>query len=62
MKVKINKDACIGCGVCEAMAPDVFGMGSDGKAEVIGNVTPENEAAVNEAMDSCPVAAIEEDD
>ena len=61
MKVRINKDACIGCGICEAIAPEVFRMGGDGKAEVIGAVTPENEASVNEAMDSCPAAAIEEE-
>jgi len=54
VKVYVDKDTCIGCGVCEGICPDVFKMNDDGKAEV-----PETEAAcAQDAADSCPVQAI----
>lgn len=60
-KIKINKDACIGCGLCVSSAPDVFGFADDGKSEVVGPVTAANEASINDVMASCPVGAIVED-
>ena len=57
MKVKVNADACIGCGVCISAAPDVFAFSADGKSEVIGEVT--DTAAIMDVVASCPVAAIE---
>jgi ferredoxin len=55
-KVSINKDLCIGCGACTGTCPDVFAIGDDGKAEVIGTG---DDAAIDEAAASCPVGAIE---
>ena len=57
MKVKINADACIGCGVSISAAPAVFAFSADGKSEVIGEVT--DNAAIMDVVASCPVAAIE---
>lgn len=55
-KAKVNKDACIGCGLCVSMAPAVFAFDASGeKTEVVSDeVTPE----VEEAAASCPVEAI----
>ena len=53
MKVSIDRDGCIGCGLCTETCPEVFKMGSDGFAEVAAEPTPENEAA-----DGCPVSVI----
>jgi NTE family protein len=36
MQIAINPNRCIGCGICVAMAPRVFRLRSDGKAEVTG--------------------------
>ncbi len=58
-KVKVNADACIGCGLCVSTAPDVFAFTDDGKSEVIGDVADESQ--VDEIVASCPVGAIEED-
>ena len=58
MKVSIDRDGCIGCGLCTETCPEVFKMGSDGFAEVAAEPTPENEAAVREAADGCPGSVI----
>ena len=34
MKAVVNKDACIGCGACSAVCPNVFELGDDGFANV----------------------------
>lgn len=55
MKVKIDKNKCIGCGACAAMCPEVFDM-KDGKAVV--KKSEAKEACAKDAADSCPVGAI----
>ncbi|MEX1185005.1 MAG: patatin-like phospholipase family protein [Gemmatimonadaceae bacterium] len=32
MRIEVDKAKCIGCGLCAALAPDLMGMGTDGKA------------------------------
>ncbi len=59
MKAYVN-ESCIGCGMCNSICSEVFEMNAEGLAEATGAVTAENEASVREAMDSCPVGAIEE--
>ena len=34
MKVKVNEDACIGCGACCAIADSIFEIGDNGLSEV----------------------------
>ena len=61
MKVKVNKESCIGCGACAAICEDVFEIGDDGLSQAKVDVVPEDkEDAAREAMESCPTAAIEE--
>jgi len=61
MKLKVDKDICIGCGACQATAPDVFEINDEGLADVIVEEVPEelNEDAID-AKEGCPVDAIEE--
>ncbi|WP_027090522.1 ferredoxin [Thomasclavelia saccharogumia] len=54
-KITVN-DSCIGCGACTAVAPDVFELGDEGLAVVIGE---DNTDGAKEAAESCPVEAIE---
>lgn len=58
MEVKIDKEACIGCGTCVSICEDVFDIDDDGLA-MVKNV---DEVASNEdvdiAIDSCPTSAI----
>ncbi|MGI6150339.1 MAG: ferredoxin [Christensenellales bacterium] len=62
MKVEIDRDGCIGCGLCAATCPDIFRMDDDGKAEVYHQPedASEEECAV-EAADACPVSVISTD-
>ena len=55
-KVSVNKDLCIGCGLCTTIAPDVLAIGDDGLAGAL--VSETEDEAVEEAAASCPVAAI----
>lgn len=59
MKVKVNKDACIGCGACAAVAEGVFEIGDDGFSTVVEPVAKEKEDTVKEAVSVCPTGAIE---
>lgn len=60
MKAKVNKDTCIGCGVCEATCPDVFHMNDENIAEAIeGDIPDQNQSDAEEAKDQCPTGAIE---
>ncbi|CDF57209.1 ferredoxin [Thermobrachium celere] len=59
MKAIVDKETCIGCGLCPSIAPDVFEMGDDGKAHVITSTVPAgSEDAAKESEASCPVNAI----
>ena len=55
MKIKIDKNVCIGCGTCSAVCPSNFKMGDDNKAEVISQDASD---CVQSAVESCPVQAI----
>ncbi|AIY84430.1 MULTISPECIES: ferredoxin [Clostridium] len=60
MKAHVDKDTCIGCGLCPSIAPEVFDMDDDGKAkEIVDEVAEGNQDAAKEAEESCPVNAIE---
>lgn len=60
IKIKINRDTCIGCGACAALCPDVFEVGDDFKARVKdgADLSTDN---IRDAAASCPVEAIEID-
>ena len=59
MKVFVDPDTCLGCGICEGIAPDVFTLGPEIYATVKLNPVPANlEADVRDAADQCPEEAI----
>ena len=61
MKIKVNQDACIGCGACTSIAEGIFNINDDGLSEVVGEVTEDKVDAVKEAIESCPTSAIVEE-
>ena len=59
MKARIDRDGCIGCGLCEQTAPGVFRMSEDNLADVIGDEIPAgSEESAVEAAENCPVGVI----
>lgn len=59
MKPVVDRDLCIGCGLCEDICPEVFQLGEDGIAYVISEMpSPELYDCTRDACDSCPVEAI----
>jgi ferredoxin len=59
MKVTVDVDKCLGCGVCESDCPDVFQLGDDAIAVVLLNPVPDKfRVDVEQARDDCPEEAI----
>lgn len=59
MKGFVDKDTCIGCGLCEAVCPKAFRMTDDGVAEGLDYELAGSD--LDEARDAeaqCPVEAI----
>jgi ferredoxin len=57
VKVSLDEDKCIGCGVCCQVCPDVFSLNETaGAARILRPDT--TEPCVKEAEDSCPVSCI----
>ncbi len=60
MKVKVNRDSCIGCGACAAICDDVFEIDDEGLSTVKKEeVEDDQKQEVQDAADSCPTGAIE---
>ena len=58
--IEINKEKCLGCGMCVGINSDVFEFDDDGLAKVNKDkITEDNEEEIKEAINSCPVGAIE---
>lgn len=59
MKAIVDRETCIGCGLCESICPEVFELDGENIAAVMVDMIPqEAEDAAIEAQDECPVSAI----
>ncbi len=59
MKAFVNKEDCIGCGLCPSICPDIFKMDDDGLAIAEDIEIPEDILdEAKEAAESCPTDAI----
>jgi len=53
--VKVDKNKCVGCGMCAGMCPETFQMDLNGKSEVVNGAVTD---CAKNAAESCPVEAI----
>lgn len=63
MKIKVDRNLCIGAGSCTVIAPETFELDGELKA-VVKNSEGNDRETIIDAAKSCPVLAIilEEDD
>ena len=60
MKARVDKDTCIGCGLCPSICPEDIELTEEGYAhEIKKEVTEDCHDEAKEAAESCPVDAIE---
>ncbi len=57
MKVRVDRDLCIGVGNCVALAPTVFKLDEENKAVVL-DPSSVNDDTLLESAESCPENAI----
>ena len=59
LKVFVDQDLCISCGLCISICDDVFSWNEDDKAQAIDLDIPEEFTEdVEEAVEGCPTEAI----
>ena len=57
MKVRVDRDLCVGVGNCVVYAPTVFALNEDNKA-ILLDPSSVNDDTILEAAQSCPASAI----
>jgi ferredoxin len=62
MKTTVDPGRCIGCELCVQFCPDVFTMDGEYATAMVDLVPADLETSCREAMESCPVEAIEIED
>jgi ferredoxin len=60
MRGNVDKDICIGCGLCTDICPEIFSMDDDGKAIAAYTSISDDDIldSAKEAEQQCPVEAI----
>jgi ferredoxin len=63
MKFVVNKEACIGCGACVSICPQIFDLNDEGLSFIKTNEEINDEEEKKDAiraLESCPTGAIQE--
>ena len=59
MKIFLDHEGCIGCGLCISTCPTVFQMAEDGRAHTVQPaVTEQEQQDARTAAENCPVSVI----
>ena len=58
-RIDVDRDRCVGSGMCEALAPTVFEVDDDGVLAVLRPQPPEDDVPdVRTAVRACPTRAL----
>ena len=57
MKIEIDREGCIGCGLCAEICPEVFRIAEDGLSTVLPGANGSDDK-IAEAAENCPVDVI----
>lgn len=59
MKIIIDPERCTGTGMCTSVAPELFTLNDEGRAEaILPDVPPALEESLEAAVVCCPMSAI----
>lgn len=58
MKMKVDKNACIGCGACVGTCDKVFGFDGNYAEVIVDEIPKDLENDAMDALEGCPVEAI----
>jgi ferredoxin len=58
MKVVIDADKCIGCGLCAQVAPDIYEMQGDKAIMKVDEISEDKSADAKSGAEQCPTEAI----
>ena len=59
MRIEVDIDKCMGHGVCESIADDVFEVQDDGSMLILAQDRPESDRdRMEQAITGCPAAAL----
>jgi len=63
MKVRVDRDLCVGHGRCYALCPEVYGEDEEGYCVILqADVPADHQQAARRAADNCPELAITVED
>ena len=63
MKINIDQDKCLRCGMCTGIATDIFEFDDDGNIKANeSNINADNKDSIKDAINSCPVGAISKEE
>lgn len=58
MKVKVDAELCVGCGLCVNTSPEIFEMKDDKAILKVDTVPAGREDSCKQSKDECPTEAI----
>ncbi|MFH1416230.1 MAG: ferredoxin [Elusimicrobiota bacterium] len=58
MRLRIDTEGCIGCGLCVQLSPEMFEMAENVAVVKMDNVPADRIDNIKETIESCPVIAI----